>query len=186
MIDKTKEINAQYLDWMYDKVCNDRYSKKNTYRLLFEYLYEKVFYYIIPMDGNRAEDGVDLRYEFGREFNYPEAMIATYLDNRPCSVLEMMIALAIRCENNIMEDDDYGNRVGQWFWEMIVSLGLGHMNDDNFDFVFVDNTIDRFLERKYERNGEGSLFKVEDQAKDMRTIEIWYQMHAHLSEVLEG
>lgn len=52
-------------------------------------------------------------------------MIASYLDNRPCSVLEMIIALAIRLEEHIMDDPDIGNRTGQWFWDMIVSLGLG-------------------------------------------------------------
>lgn len=39
--------------------------------------------------------------------------------------LEMIIALAIRLEEHIMDDPDIGNRTGQWFWDMIVSLGLG-------------------------------------------------------------
>ena len=44
-------------------------------------------------------------------------MISAYLDNKTCSVLEMMIALAIRCEEHIMDDPDVGNRTGQWFWK---------------------------------------------------------------------
>ena len=32
------------------------------------------------MDGNRAEDGIDLRYRFGREQLYSDAMVASCLD----------------------------------------------------------------------------------------------------------
>lgn len=48
-------------------------------------------------------------------------------------MLEMMIALAIRCEETIMDDPRYGNRTKQWFWNMMKSLGLSYMNDDCFD-----------------------------------------------------
>ena len=41
----------------------------------------------------------------------------------------MMIALAIRCEEHIMDDPDAGDRTGQWFWSMLVSLGLGSMDE---------------------------------------------------------
>ena len=102
------------------------------------------FTYSIPMDGNRAEDGVDLRYRFGYENGYSSSMISTYLDNRMCSVLEMMIALAIRCEEHIMDDPDVGNRTGQWFWNMIVNLGLGSMNDSKFDRDYVEDIVQRF------------------------------------------
>lgn len=97
----------------------------------------------------------------------------SYLDNRPCSVLEMLIALAFRCEEHIMTDPDIGNRMGQWFWNMIVSLGLGSMSDSRFDAAYTDDVISRFMNRKYKRNGEGGLFTVERCKYDMRTVEIW-------------
>ena len=87
------ELIDQYFDWMYQLVVDDRYSNK-SYRKLFSRLYDTEFTYTIPMDGNRAEDGIDLRYRFGREHLYSDAMVASYLDDRPCSILEMMIALS--------------------------------------------------------------------------------------------
>ena len=117
------ELNDPYFEWMYRLVVDDRYSNK-SYRRLFYKLHDTEFTYTIPMDGNRAEDGIELRYRFGREQGYRDAVIANCLDIRPCSILEMMIALAIRCEEHIMEDPDIGNRTGQWFWSMLVSLGL--------------------------------------------------------------
>lgn len=93
-----------------------------------------------------------------------------------------MIALAVRCEEHIMDDPDIGDRTGQWFWNMIVSLGLGSMTDERFDGEYVDEVVDIFLNREYERNGEGGLFTVNDTDRDMRNVEIWYQMHWYLNE----
>lgn len=177
------ELIDRYFDWMYQLVVDDRYSNK-SYRRLFSRLHGTEFTYTIPMDGNRAEDGIDLRYRFGREEGIDERIIASCLDDRPCSVLEMMTALAIRCEEHLMDDPDVGNRTGQWFWEMLVNLGLGSMDDGRFERYRVDRALERFLERRYERNGEGGLFTVNN-GRDMRRTEIWYQMQYHLSELIK-
>lgn len=175
-MNRNELINA-YFTWMYQLVCNnERYSKTLSYRKLLRYLHSVDFEYSIPMDGNRADDGVELRYRFADEKRYDHAMVAEYLDDRPCSVLEMMIALAIRCEEHIMDDPDEGDRTGQWFWEMIVNLGLGSMYDEHFDEDYVDGTIECLLYRSYAKNGKGGLFTVENYKRDMRTVEIWYQM----------
>lgn len=180
------QLNCEYLEWMYQTVCDDQYTKNLSYRKLFTYLYDTEFTYTRPMDGNRYEDGIDLRYEFGRSSGITDNMIAAYLDNRPCSVLEMMIALSIRLETNIMCNEDLGDRVGQWFWEMIVNLGLGRMNDRNFDEDHFENAMRTFMNHEYDRDGKGGLFRTTDKSKDMRTLDIWYQMHAYLNDVLEG
>ena len=178
-------IGDEYFDWMYETVCNDKYSRNISYRKLFQQLHDTDFVYILPMDESRWEDGVDLRYRFGRDRGYDDRIIATQLDRYPCSVLEMMIALSIRCEEHIMGNHDVGNRVGQWFWEMIVSLDLGHMTDKNYDPDYVDRVMDIFLNREYDRNGKGGLFTVDNPAGDMRNTEIWYQMHWHLNECVD-
>lgn len=175
------ELIDQYFGWMYQLVVDNRCK---SYRKLFTRLHDTEFTYTIPMDGNRAEDGIDLRYRFGREHSFPDAMIASYLDDRPCSVLEMMIALAIRCEENIMYDPDIGDRTEVWFWGMLANLGLASMHDAKFDIYHVDRTLERLLEREYERNGEGGLFTVNN-GRDMRATEIWYQMNYYFSEVID-
>jgi hypothetical protein len=178
------ELNNEYFEWMYQLVCNEQYSRRLSYRKLLTHLHEIEFVYIIGMDGNRAEDGIDLRYRFGYERQYNSPMVATFLDDRPCSVLEMLVALARRCEESIMDDPDIGNRMGQWFWNMIVNLGLGHMNDSNFDENYVDLILSRFMNREYRRNGEGGLFTINHCKHDLRSAEIWYQMCWYLDEIL--
>lgn len=176
------DINREYFQWMYSIVCDNRYSKRSSYRKLLRRLHREPFTYTIYMDGNRAADGIDLRYRFGYEKGYRQPFIASYLDDKPCSVLEMMIALSIRCEEHIMEDPDVGNRTGQWFWNMIVSLGLGPMIDSRYSEEYVNDRLNRFLNRNYKRNGEGGLFTVQRPRRDMRNIEIWYQMCMYLEE----
>lgn len=183
---KINELHDLYLDWMYSLVCDDKYSRGLSYHKLFRHLYETDFTYDLPLDGNRAEDGIDLRYRFGIDQGIEQSAIASYLDDRPCSVLEMMIALSIRCETHIMDNPDLGDRTGQWFWEMIVNLKLNHMSDRNYDEDYVDDVIFTLLHREYESNGEGGLFKVDNPLRDMRSVEIWYQMCWYLTETIEG
>ena len=83
-----------------------------------------------------------------------------------------------------MEDHNLGDRTGQWFWNMIVSLGLGSMTDDRFDDTYVQDVLTKFLNREYERNGKGGLFTVEHCQCDMRSIEIWYQMCMFLDSII--
>lgn len=178
------ELNAIYFNWVYQLVCDYSYHKKLSYRKLFTRLASIDFTYSIYRDGNRAKDGINLRYRFGYEQGYQDSEVAEYLDGSPCSVLEMMVALAKRCEEQIMDDPDYGNRTGQWFWNMIISLGLGSMSDSKFDDDYVNDVIFRLLNREYQPNGEGGLFTLTRPRRDLRTVEIWYQMSWYLDEIL--
>lgn len=162
----------EYFEWMYDLVCDGRFSKRITYRKLLMHLHNTEFIYSIPRDENRAEGGVDLRRRF-----------SDHNVSGPCSVLEMMLALAIDCEETIMENAAYGDRTGQWFWGMINNLGLGTMNDTNYDREYVTNILDRFLHRRYERDGRGGLFTVRNCDRDLRDVEIWYQLCWYLDSI---
>ena len=100
----------------------------------------------------------------------------------PCSVLEMMVALAMSCEN-IMNDPQIGDRTGQWFWNMIISLGLGSMTDIRFDKEYCLEVIYRFLDREYEPDGKGGLFTIRNCDTDLRNVGIWYQTCWYLNNI---
>lgn len=175
------ELKARYIDWIYGKVVGHGYS----YRKLLERLHEIPFIYILPMDENRMEDGLNLRYRFGLESGIPQVQIANELDISECSVLEMMAALAIRCEESIMNDPDAGDRTSRWFMEMLSNLGLAGMDDRRYSQSYVDGHIDIFLHRKYEPDGRGGLFHLEHCTDDLRNVQIWYQMNWYLNEINE-
>ena len=174
------EISNRYFEWIVDMVSTNRFGGSVSYRKLLMHLHRVEFIFSMPMDENRAYDGLDLRYRFALETGIMDA--EDYLDS-PCSVLEMIAGLALRCEENIMDDPQYGDRTGQWFWGMISNLGLGSMTDDRYDRAYVDFVIDRFLNREYEPNGRGGLFTVERSKKDLRRVEIWYQMCWYLDSI---
>lgn len=176
-----RSLVNDYINWMYEFVEDDR---RGPCSRLFSHLYDVDFRYSILHDENRFADGVKLRYRFGHENDISQPIIASSLDNRPCSVLEMLIALTLRCEEDIMTDTDIGDRTAYWFWEMLDNLGIGHMNDFKYDEDIVDDAINRFLDREYGPRGEGGLFYVENPKRDMRNVELWYQMSWHLSELI--
>lgn len=180
------ELNKRYFHWMYQLVCNDNDRVRRPYYRLFDMLHTIDFACLLEMDCNRAEDGVDLRYRFGYEHHYDNPIIASLLDDRPCSVLEMMVALALRCEEDIMDDPEIGNRTGEWFWDMIFNLGLFGMDDSRLNADYVEAVILRFLNHEYEADGRGGLFRLKNCDKDLRGVEIWYQMCWYLNEKTGG
>lgn len=178
------DLLSKYFQWMCSLICGDDYDTRFKYKKLLNRLHDIEFYYIIPMDENRLQDGIDLRYRFGYDCRYTDADIQEYLDldNKSCSVLEMMVSLALACEEHIMDDPNVGDRTGVWFWGMIDNLGLLDMTNDNFDPDIVDSVIVDFLNRNYEPNGEGGLFTLKQSRYDLRNVDIWYQMMWYLTE----
>lgn len=171
------EISNRYFQWLYEWMCKDRYHRDISYKKLLMQLHATEFTYLIRNDQNRAEDGANLRYRFAKSGIVDES-VDCILESLagPCSILEMMIALANRCEEDYMDDPAFGDRTAQWFWGMITSLGLGSMTDIWYDKRYVDEVLYKFLNRKYEPDGRGGLFRIRDYRGDMRKIEIWYQM----------
>lgn len=175
------QIINDYFEWLWNFTKCRGHSQN---RKIITLLHNIEFRYSIAMDANREEDGIDLRYRFITEVGIPKNYqeVYGYLDG-PCSVLEMMIALAIRCEESIMDDPDIGDRTSEWFWLMMKNLGLDYMSDRKFDRDIAEEKISIFLDRKYKRNGEGGLFVVNGR-RDLRKVEIWYQMCWYLDTIM--
>lgn len=171
-------IETDYFEWLCRKI-DDQDFDPSRYQLLLGKLYHTQFVWLIKNDKNRAEDGEDLRVLYSEETEQDYRTVRMSL-NFSCTILEMMVALAWRCENQIMEDLFVGLRVGRWFKAMLKSMGLIYETDDLLDDGYTDYIIDSFLDRTYEFNGDGGLFKVDDPPEDMRKLEIWYQMNLYL------
>lgn len=180
------ELNRQYFKWLCRLVrgANDR--PKGSFQKLLRALHQAEFYYILPMDDNRGSDGIDLRYRFGYENEVDGREVASYLDDRPCSVLEMLLALSIRIDEHLLYDPEFGDRPAEWFWRFIRNLGLDAMTDDNYDELKVETAIENFLERKYSKTGAGgSIVYLPDTTKDIRGVDIWCQVMWYINRVCE-
>ena len=176
-----ERINHEYFDWLCEQVDSGRFAKGVSYNKLLAHLHNIEFTWFIPYDDNRADDGIQLRRRYAI---FRDDMSLTRYLKGPCSVLEMMVALAKRCEEDIMDDAEMGNRRGQWFWGMIHNLELTPMTDSKFNVDYVDNVIARLLNREYEPDGRGGLFTVKHCDTDMRTVEIWRQLSWYLGSIM--
>ena len=177
-----ENMRRKYFEWLCSFV--KPFVLNRSYRFLMLHLFRTDFYAVIPMDENRASDGIELRYRFGREKRIRMSDIADVLDVKDCNVLEMMVALSLRCEEQIVDEPDVGDRTRKLFWSMINNLGLNRMDDESYDSFEVEDRLDIFLNREYKSDGTGGLFKLRRTRHDLRNVEIWYQMMWYLSENL--
>lgn len=158
-----------YFDWLRGKLLAPR---DFNYEALMLLLYKTEFVWNVLMDENRAADGIELRYDFLREGNYPR-------DNdwlsEPCSVLEMLIGFSQRAA--FVTDWP----VRDWFWKMIDNLGLSdYRRISQRDLPEIQKRLNTFMHRTYNRNGGGGLFPIHDSKNDQRKVEIWYQFNEYV------
>lgn len=158
-----------YFDWLCE-LSGVVGMKFVMYQSLMECLFEIPFRYSIDLDINREMDGYSLRDRYVYEKKErPECPVY-------CSVLEMMTALSLRCEENIMDDPRFGNRTGEWFFMMLRNLEVTGMTEEYFDKEYVISQVNCFLDRKYKPDGTGNIIKIKNCSEDLRTVEIWMQL----------
>ena len=163
-------VDNAYYEWLLKKIeCFD-----TKYYDTLDILFSVDFLWEIPNDDNRAEDGIVLRSTFMNE----EGWNTSPCEDRECSILEMMIALSMRIDNDIMWDGET-DRSSRWFWEMFRNLKLDQTSDRSDVFKI----LDVFLNREYDRDGNGGLFPLENGSEsDLTEMEIWYQAQLYLMD----
>jgi hypothetical protein len=177
-----RPVADQYFVWLCDQVSDQRQQKKISEFL--KTLHELEFYWTIPNDDNRGEDGKKLREEFCYQYRFSCAGLIL----GKCTILEMLVALAKRIEYQMSDPND-PNDANRYFWMMLDNLGLELFvnTDPNFKEKAIRNDIKlrKFLSRQYDKYGKGGLFPLVSYAGDQRKVEIWYQMSAYLEENFE-
>lgn len=165
-------IELGYFNWLIEKI-----KPYDNHLCVLKYLFEKDFLYFVANDDNRATDGIELREKYSDETGIPHPK------EGECSVLEALISLALRCENEILWGYfDSNDHTSEYFWMMLDNLGLCAFEDADYDEDCTDEIVDRFLYRRYCKNGYGGLFPLNNPPGDQRKTELWYQMCYYLDE----
>ena len=165
--------NLKYLMWLCNRVGLD--TKK--YKRLASALYRMPFEWpgSIPMDSNRAQDGVMLRYYYNQETgNTPPS------DDLGCSVLEMLVALAERMDSIIGEPGIIQYDV--WFGIFMANLELYDETDEFFREGEVKEVVSNMMHREIDYDGIGGLFPLARPYEDQRDLSIWDQMSCYINE----
>lgn len=171
-------IDERYLNWLYDQFASVKTRhKQRSFRSLFRQLHSTIFVAIVGHDENRIADAKDLRYEFLADDEDEQGDLDWM--RSPCSMLELLVILS-RFASFEMDD-----RATSWFWHFLDVLKLEQFNDRNYDEASqeeIERTLNRFIWRQYEPNGEGGLFPLRNPIRDQRDVELWYQLSAYLVE----
>lgn len=156
-------------------------KEQKNYWKLFQCLYSIDYRAIIRNDENRGVDGLDLRDHYDYYFPDASCSIVELLADKPCSVLEMMVALCNRMEQGFLYDA-YDDWIPMIFMQMLSNLGLEHITDDNYDPDYIAEVIERWLNREFEYDGSGSLFRLDNPPEDIRNVETWMAMSWFINE----
>lgn len=164
----------QYLIWI------GGLQKFRQYGRLFEILHNIQFTYILDRDNNRNEDGNDLR----EDYLIPDCFdkeADKYFYGHWVSVLEMLLALAIRVDDEFIGDPSE-EHPEDFLMEMINNLGLGVYRGEKYRENDVIKIVQKWMNRKFDKGGYGSPFPLKYSCEDQRKIEIWDQMIAYIGE----
>lgn len=156
-----KSDDRRYFEWLVTQVDN---GDAANYGHLLNDLFDREYTWVRSMDENRAAEGLYLRKEFD----------ADYEREIGCSVLEMLVALCVQFEHNIMGEP--GNEdPSRWFWLILKQLDLDIFTDRNYDSDAVNLILDEFL------SGQKFIYLGKPGARD----DLWYQI-GYLSESIFG
>lgn len=169
---------SEYIHWvMKDKLhMTDR--EMRDYVKLVDILANIEFIWIHPMDVNRAMDGLELRSDFEYE-------TGGYIDKssgllQRCSFFEMLAALAIRCENQLMRNLSIGDRTSRWFFEFLNNIGLDNKSTNEKE---VRDILENVMTGNFATDGSGGMFPLKKRRGiNQRSEQIWKQMSAYINE----
>lgn len=166
-------IDDAYFLWLGAKVA-DLPAVAVQWDVLRE-LHGTEFAWLVVGDDNRAMDGIELRTYFCNEVGACPHPIWMGMG---CSILELFIAFAMRCE---FQTDI---PVKEWFWMFIENLGIkASVNSHGFIPMAIQDILHLFIWRLYEYSGYGGgLFPLRDAHQDQRQLELWYQFNDYIVE----
>lgn len=151
-----------YYEWLCDQT-----GLSHHYDLLLRQLWMTDFYYVLIDDENRLKDGCDLTRRYCEETNqeWPGPKSS-------CSVLEMLVALAIRASEEIYDEWSPAD----WFREFIHNLYLDSQTNFEFDKAYVADRLETWMSRKFNKNGHGNIVKSRT-FFDSRMNPFWKEVH---------
>lgn len=186
-LDDLVDFGEGYFKWLEGELLDQDHM---SYHSLLRKLHAKEFMWVNEYDENRADDGSRLRARYSEVcgVDYRTSWLTW-----PCSVLEMVDALAVKIDDMIMYDLSQGERIGEWFWLMLDNLGLLKYSDDIWAKRpetcdrDVDAILRRFMEREWDSHGRPNLFLPKDGKLtfEWSQMDIWGQCVAYFRDVYE-
>lgn len=184
------DTHGSYFDWLTNSIRDD-YSDADpdrSYILLMRTMNRIPFVSLVAGDENRRHDGTYMRMRYTDE---RDTTLPLHIRRRPCSMLEMLVALSERMYF-LQAVEGIWDSPKDAFEELLANLMIDGLTDSTFvdsrsmSVVTekIENACERINHQMYDRNGDGGLFPLQNPDPEYNAIdtEIWYQMQAYLIE----
>lgn len=169
-----------YFHWLYDQVCDIRdIDSPHSYMNVCWYMHQQVFAVYVSHDENRVSDASYLRNDFAKDLGNGRPMDVSDIMSPDATVLEVLIALARQADTMIPLMPKV------WFQIFIENLNLWKWNDAYCSARPtwpISRIITTLNSRTYKPDGRGGIFPLTRPEHDQRTVELWYQMGAYMTD----
>lgn len=176
-------LNDNYFKWLLG-ILGFKEPMSCRYISMLSYMYSTSFRLTDPIvghDDNRLNDGFELRATYSNNFTMPDL---PGIFDEEVSVLEVLVAFAMRIDDDIMYDGSL--HASKWFFIMVDNLGMTNFTDDRLglDWCIDDEEqiLDIWMSRQYGPDGRGTIFPLKTTTFDQRNLEMWYQMQEWFRE----
>ena len=166
--------DTAYTEWLLKRVCIDK-LQGHKYEFLLKALDNMAFDPLLMLDKNIVDNAIYyLRNVYTKEFPIEEN------DKWPgwdyISILEaIVLGVPSRVEKLYPKnDEEYKDKTSMMFWVVLSNLGVDKMDNDNFDEFELWEIIDKFNDRKFEKDGRGSFYTIRNPEIDMREVPIGF------------
>lgn len=180
-------LEVEYQTWVIKNFIDHKHYDWGRYRNLLTNLWSISFVSKHPMDINRMVDGNTLKVRFGQDAgkDISDRYFREWLNFSITSVLDVMVALALRTFEEITGDFPDPIPPSDIFWMMIENMHLENEDDNDFHQDEVIRRVENMMYRRYDSDGDGGLFRIKGTTHNMREAEIWYQMQWWAVSVFE-
>lgn len=151
------------------------------------HLHDTTFVSYDEFDDNLVENGMNLRREFLENSRAGLKFYEIYGGFEfECTILELLVYISVKIEDEIMTNDAFGERYSEWFWLMIDNLGLKSAKNSYYSEEKVCQILENFIEKRYRRNGKGGLFVINSSKIDVKELDIWSQAMSFLTKLVKS
>lgn len=169
----------RYTFWLSDIIGGAKYHSMTLQTLLDIEFYSNNH----EMDKNRMSDAIALRRSYIEKNKIQDDK---FYYTSP-SVLEVLIALIVRIENDILSEEN--NISSEYLFNMFLeNLNIDFIYDwdwNDTQETYIRERVSEFLDRKYNPDGSnGNIFVINNPPKDLdlRKKDIWTQLQWWLRE----
>ena len=188
---KVIKVKDSYFNYLMCLISSDTINAAQDYYNLCLLFFETPFTILNPMDENREGDGSELRDHWLDNMKVNDRLKTEYANDlltTPISMLEVLVALCVRVEKQILADPNRPYMASVLFWDIIDNLvkygTFGSAYTKASDILtdekwcsFVEDamkaSIKKVLQRTYHEDGRGGLFPLPDSKTNQRKLDMW-------------